>query len=62
MSECIEENWVCNLVFYGMMLVLISYEGYLVKLMYLYWDNFWVLCGYKDVVIIVMVLGKVEVL
>nr|MBP6673086.1 hypothetical protein [Bacteroidota bacterium] len=44
--------------FYGLVTESISHEGYSDKAMHSYWDNFFVLKGFKDAAAIAAVLGK----
>ncbi len=60
LSERTEANRALNPAFYGMMPASISHEGYSAKPMHSYWDNFWALRGYKDVVDVAQWLGKTE--
>jgi F5/8 type C domain len=46
--------------FYGLLPASISHEGYAAKPMHSYWDDFWALEGYKEVVVIAMELGYRE--
>jgi hypothetical protein len=46
--------------FYGLLPASISHEGYAAKPMHSYWDDFWALKGYKEVVSISTVLGHQE--
>lgn len=46
--------------FYGLVTESISHEGYSDKPMHSYWDNFFVLKGFKDAAAIAAVLGKKE--
>jgi hypothetical protein len=48
-------------VFYGLLPQSISHEGYSAKPMHSYWDDFFALRGFKDVVEIAQILGKPDV-
>ncbi|MDR2872445.1 MAG: discoidin domain-containing protein [Xanthomonadaceae bacterium] len=61
-SERTEANRAINPAFYGLMPASISHEGYSAKPMHSYWDDFWALRGYKDVVNIAQWLGKEEMI
>ncbi|MDI1253228.1 discoidin domain-containing protein [Thermomonas sp.] len=60
LSERTETNRNVNPAFFGLMPASISHEGYSAKPMHSYWDDFWVLRGYKDAVAIAQWLGREE--